>query len=244
MRSLFKHPEFRIGVRDMGSVAPGIATWGLMTGVAMVKSGMSLVEVLLMAVLVLAGSSQLAAIPLIAAGAPMWVILATAFCVNLRFVVFSAHLRPYVMHQPLWRRLVGGYFMADLNYVLFTRRHPEPASERAERAAQHAYWMGTGLANWVNWVGSSLLGIALANSIPVHWGLAFAGILALVGVTCSIGATRLQALAALTAGVVAVATFAWPLRLNIVIAIGAAVAICLMLERMRQPARVNPAERS
>ncbi|NUZ04787.1 AzlC family ABC transporter permease [Piscinibacter koreensis] len=233
MRSLFRHPEFRAGVRDMGSVAPGIATWGLMTGVAMVKSGMSLFEVLLMGVTVLAGSSQLAAIPLIAAGAPMWVILATAFCVNLRFVVFSAHLRPYVMHQPLWRRLLSGYFMADLNYVLFTKRHPEPATAPRDIEAQHAYWLGTGLSNWVIWVGSSLLGIALANSIPVHWGLAFAGILALVGITCSIGTSRMQALAALTAGVVAVATFAWPLRLNIVVAIGAAVAICLMLERMR-----------
>ena len=58
-------------------------------------------------------------------------------------------------------------------------------------------------------------------------------ILALVGITCSIGTSRLQLVAAATAGMVAVAAFAWPLRLNIVIAIGAAVAICLMLERLR-----------
>ena len=58
MKRLFKHPEFRAGVSDMAAVAPGIAAWGLMTGVAMIKSGMSLIEVLLMAVLVFAGSSQ------------------------------------------------------------------------------------------------------------------------------------------------------------------------------------------
>ena len=67
-----------------------------------------------MGVIVFAGSSQLAAIPLIAAGAPMWVVLATGFCVNLRFVVFSAHLRPYMMHLPLWERLVSGYLTTDL----------------------------------------------------------------------------------------------------------------------------------
>jgi predicted branched-subunit amino acid permease len=64
-----------------------------MTGVAMVKSGMSVFEAVAMTMLVFAGSSQLAAIPLLVAGAPAWVILATGFCVNLRFVVFSLHLQ-------------------------------------------------------------------------------------------------------------------------------------------------------
>jgi predicted branched-subunit amino acid permease len=48
--------------------APGLAAWGLMTGVAMVNSGLSTFEALLMGVIVFAGSSQLAAIPLIAVG--------------------------------------------------------------------------------------------------------------------------------------------------------------------------------
>ena len=55
-----RHPEFRQGLRDQFAVAPGIAAWGLMTGVAMVKSGLSMVEALLMSVLVFAGSAQLA----------------------------------------------------------------------------------------------------------------------------------------------------------------------------------------
>src|SRR6478735_12689191 len=106
----------------MASLAPGIGAWGLMTGVAMVKSGMSVVEALAMTFLVYAGSSQLASIPLIVAGAPMWVILATGFCVNLRLMVFSLHLRPYLMHMPRWRRLVNGYLTADMSYAMFTRR--------------------------------------------------------------------------------------------------------------------------
>ena len=62
-----------------------------------------------MTLLVYAGSSQLAALPLLVAGAPFWVILATGFCVNLRFVVFSLHLRPYLLYMPRWRRLLHGY---------------------------------------------------------------------------------------------------------------------------------------
>ncbi len=229
--ALFKHPEFRVGIGDLASVAPGIAAWGLMTGVAMIKSGMSLTEALLMGVLVFAGSSQLAAVPLIAAGAPMWVILATAFCVNLRFVVFSAHLRPYLMHQNIWRRMASGYFTADLSYVLFTKRYPHPTTDPGTLRAQEAYLAGNCAINWVSWVGASLLGIALANAIPLAWGLGFAGILALLGILCSLATTRLRGVAAGVAGAAAVAAFALPLKLNILVGIAAAVAVCLMLDK-------------
>ena len=231
MSHLFKHPEFRRGMQDMASVAVGISAWGLMTGVAMIKSGLSVTEAVLMGVLVFAGSSQLAAIPLIASAAPMWVILATSFCVNLRFMVFSAHLRPYLMHQPLWRRLISGYMTADLNYVLFTTRYPHPATDAATIRAQEAYMAGNCGLGWVSWVAASLLGVALANAIPTAWGLGFAGILALVGVMCSLASTRLRVVSVGVAGAAAVAAFALPLKLNILVAIAAAVAICLMLER-------------
>ncbi|MEZ5720203.1 MAG: AzlC family ABC transporter permease, partial [Burkholderiaceae bacterium] len=47
----------------------GVGAWGLVTGVAMVKSGMSVPLALLMSILVYAGSAQLAVIPLLAVGA-------------------------------------------------------------------------------------------------------------------------------------------------------------------------------
>jgi predicted branched-subunit amino acid permease len=238
---LWRHPEFAQGARDMLPVAPGIAAWALMTGVAMMKSGLSLVEALSMALFVFAGSSQLAAMPLIIAGAPMWVVLATGFCVNLRFAVFSIHLRPYVMHQPLWRRLISGYFTADLSYVMFTKRFPHPAArdDAALLRAQEAYLAGNCFVNWCSWVGASLLGIALANAIAPQWGLGFAGILALLGIVCSLASSRLRMVSCAIAGAAAVVAYALPLKLNILVAIGVAVVVCLSLEKLRPavPAR-------
>ena len=230
LRSNYRHPEFRQGAFESLAAAPGIAAWGLMTGVAMVQSGMSTVEALLMSVIVFAGSSQLAAIPLLTAGAPMWVILATGFCVNLRFVVFSAHLRPYVMHLSLWQRLVSGYLTTDLSYVLFTRRYPQHGGDAAQLRAQQAYLAGNCGVNWVAWVGCSVLGVGLANFVPTHWGLGFAGILALLGILFSLASSRLRLVSAGVAGAAAVAAFALPFKLNILVAIAAAVALCLMLE--------------
>ena len=236
-RQYQRHPEFRLGMLQMMDAAPGIAAWGLMTGVAMVKSGLSTFEALLMSLLVFAGSAQLAAVPLITAGAPMWVILATAVCVNLRFVVFSAHLRPYFMHLPLRQRLVSGYFMGDLTYVLFIKRFAEPATDAAQRHTQQAYLAGNSLVNWFSWVVFSVLGVVLANFIPTTWGLGFAGILALLGILCSLASSRLRVVSAGVAGAAAVAAFALPLKLNILVAIAAAVAMCLIIEEMPLPKR-------
>jgi predicted branched-subunit amino acid permease len=221
----------------MVSVAPGLAAWGMMTGVAMIKSGMSLVEAVSMTLLVYAGSSQLAAIPLIAAGAPALVILATASCVNLRFVVFSVHMRPYLMHLPRPLRLFVGYLTADLSYAMFSRRYHQPPQGVPEQRAQLAYLLGGCTASWCSWQLASLLGIALAHSVPQHWGLGFAGILALLGVACSLASSRLRVVSAGVAGAAAVAAFALPFKLNIVVAIAAAVALSLLLEKTPLPGR-------
>lgn len=233
--SIHRHPEFRTGMRATAPVAPGIAAWGLMTGVAMVKSGMSVVEAVAMTLFVYAGSSQLASIPLIVAGAPAWVILATGFCVNLRFVVFSLHLRPYLMHLPRWRRLTHGYLTADLSYALFTSRFAQPAPDAGGQLAQEAYLAGNYFVTWMAWIGASLLGVALGNLIPSHWGLGFAGVLCLVGILCSLANTPLRILAAAVAGGAAVAAYALPLKLNIVAAIAAAVLLCFWLEGRMPP---------
>jgi len=236
---LYRHPAFAQGMREVLPQSTGIAAWGVMTGVAMVKSGMSVFESVAMTLLVFAGSSQLAAIPLIVAGAPVWVILATGFCVNLRFVVFSLHLRSYLMHLPLWRRLVHGYLTTDISYVLFVKKFPVAARTPEGLLEQEAYLAGNDSLNWAAWMLASFIGIALANLIPPAWGLGFAGILCLLGIQCSLASSRMRVLAAAMAGSVAVVAYALPLKLNIVLAIVAAVMLCLAVEKVRPASRAS-----
>jgi predicted branched-subunit amino acid permease len=228
----YTHPAFRLGINGTASTLPGLAAWGLMTGVAMVNSGMSTIEASAMTLLVYAGSSQLAAMPLISAGAPMWVILATALCVNLRFVVFSAHLRPYMMHLPLYKRLITGYLTTDMSYVLFVSQYPSASSAPEHQAAQDAFLTGSIGATWVTWMVASFFGIALAHQIPLQWGLGFAGILALLGIMCSLATSKLRVLSAAVASAAAVVAFALPLKLNILTAIVCAVVMCLAVEQL------------
>ncbi len=152
-------------MRDMAVLAPGIFAWGLVTGVAMAGSGMGMTLALAMSLLVFSGSAQLATMPLIVAGAPVWVVWLTALCVNLRFVVFSVTWARYLRLLPLAQRLRLSYFAADMNFVLFLRRYPEPVPA----PGQVAYLWGTVPLNWGAWQLGSLLGIFGAHLVPAHW---------------------------------------------------------------------------
>lgn len=232
-----RHPEFARGAKDMVGISLGIAAWGLVTGVAMVKSGLGIPLAVFMSLVVFAGSAQLAALPLIASGAPVWVVWATALCINLRFVIFSAAWRPYFGALPLKERLKLGYFCADLNYVAFMRRWPEPRPD----PGQVPYFMGGVAVNWTSWQVASMAGIFLAHSVPTEWGIGFAGTVALLGMVYSMLATRADWVAAAVAACAAVASFALPFKLNIVVAIAAAVAIGLVMDHAA-PRKPDPEE--
>lgn len=236
--TLVRHPEFRRGAREMLGTSLGIGAWGLVTGVAMIDSGLGVPLSLAMTLLVFAGSSQLASLPLLTTGAPIWVILATAFCVNLRFLVFSAQWRPYFAHFKRGRRLVLAYLAGDMSYVMFMRRFPRQTPE----PNQLPYFLGGATTNWICWQVPSIAGILLADRVPVSWGLGFAGTLALLGLVYSLLVDRATWVAAVVAGAAAIASFALPLRLNIVVAIAAAVAAGLLMER--RPPGSGPPEAS
>ena len=215
----------------------GMGAWGLVTGVAMVKGGMSVPLALVMSLLVYAGSAQLAVIPLLAVGGPLWVVWLTAACVNLRFVIFSSMWRSYFQHLPLRQRLTLGYFSGDVIFVAFMKRYPKPLPE----PNQVPYFWGAASVNWLAWQVPSIAGILLASEIPLSWGLGFAGVLALLGVLLSLIFDRATSIAMLVAASVAIAAFALPLKLNILVAIAAAVVAGLVvesLERRKKSARI------
>ena len=228
---LWRHPEFAVGARETRDVALGIGAWGLVAGIAMSKAGLGPVFAVAMSLFVFAGSAQLAALPLMVQGAPLWVIWATAFCVNLRFVIFSAGWRPYFESLPRAKRLFLAYFTVDFTYIAFMRRFPQPGDVRA----QAAYVAGNVTVGWVAWQTMTVLGVLLADVIPERWGLGFAGSLALLGITASLLADRATWIAAAVAACAALAAFALPFHLNIVVAIAAAMAVGVLIDHFSPP---------
>jgi predicted branched-subunit amino acid permease len=172
-----RRAAFGAGRRAILPFLPGAFAWGMISGVAMVKGGLEVPWAIAMSLLVYAGSAQLAALPLIVAGAPLWVIVATGLITNLRFVIYSAAIRPYFAAQSLGRRVVLGYFMTDFTFVRFMR-----SAQEGNLPAQHrdSWFAGVCSMNWITWQVSAITGIIGASFVPGEWGLEFTGTLALI----------------------------------------------------------------
>jgi len=218
---------FREGTVEAMPMAFGLAAWGLVAGVAMAKSGMGVPLAILMSLLVYAGSAQIAALPLIAAGAPVWVVWATTLCVCLRFMAFSFHYRPYFAHLPRRHRIGLSFMMGDTTFALFIRRFPEPVPG----PKYEEYFLGTSLVTFGVWQLAIIVGIVAGAGIPTSWGLGFAGTMALLALTCTQLRNPVTWVAAVVASCAAVAAYALPLKLNILVAIAAAVAIGVLSDR-------------
>jgi len=227
---------FSDGARAYASALIATGAWALVTGVATVRAGLHLGPALAMSLFVYAGSAQLASLPLIAAGAPVWVILLTATVVNLRFVIFSAGLHPYFRHLSLGRRLVLGYLTSDLGYLLALRRWGGRAHAHPAGTEQIWFFLGMGMANWVVWQALSAAGILLADRIPPDWGMDFIGVLALITLVAPSVTDAPSVVGVLVAALVGVLAHALPLKLSVLAAVLAGVAAAMGTELARERA--------
>lgn len=206
----------------------GIAAWGLVVGVAMVKSGLTVVQALGMTLIVFAGSAQLASLPLIVANAPIWVVFATALVVNLRFVIFSALLAPHFAHLPWHKRLMLGYTAGDMTVALFLQRFPD----EAPAVGKVSYLKGLLYPNWTAWQVGSIAGIFLGSAVPAEWGLGFAGSLAIlcILVPMVLGSAALAGVA--VASVTAVLAFDFPYKLGLLAAVVLGMATSMLVQEL------------
>jgi len=184
----------------------------MISGVAMVKGGLAVPWAIMMSLLVYAGSAQLAALPLIAAGAPLWVIVATGFITNLRFVIYSAALRPHFANEPLKVRAALGFFMTDFTFTLFMRRAQEGSLPAGDR---DAWFAGVCSTNWLTWQTSAITGVIAASFVPTQWGLEFTGTLALAALVGPSLTARPALVGAIFAAVVALLGHGLPFKLGL-----------------------------
>jgi len=229
-----RRAAFLDGMRAFTPAAIATGVWALVTSVATVRMGMSAEAALAMSGLVYAGSAQLAALPLIVAGAPAWLVLLTASIVNLRFVIFSAGLHAYFRHLSLWRRLLLGYLTGDVSYLLAIRRWGSHDRAGPAGTAQIWFYLGLTAANWLVWQSMSVAGILLADRIPASWGMDFVGVLALITLVVP-GLTDAPSIAGvLAASVTAILARPAPLKLAVLVAVVAGVAAAMLVELARE----------
>ncbi len=231
-----------LGRKDMLPASVAMASWGLVTGIAMVQSGLSTAQAVGMSLLVYAGSAQLASLPLFAIGAPWVIVWASALIVNLRFAIYSVAIKPFFRSFPFWRKLLFGFGTTDVLAADFLRRF-DPSrlggavllkeDQRDPLSAPIAYFRASAIMIWAVWQSASILGIFLAQWIPAAWGLKFVAILALIAMLLPMMADRAALACVAVAGVVAVLAISLPLNLGLLLAVIAGVAAALAVDQRK-----------
>lgn len=157
MEETRKFPKVLAALSPALPVVMGYLPIGFAFGVLAINGGLTLLETLTMSVIVYAGSAQLMAVSLFANGINPFSIVATTFVVNLRHLLFSASLSPYMTG---WKKAEVAAFSAELTDETFGVH-----SLRFERGETDApQTLGINLTCQAAWVAGTLLG-ALAGGL-------------------------------------------------------------------------------
>jgi predicted branched-subunit amino acid permease len=215
------------GIRAVLPALPGVASFGVISGVAMVGSGMTSLTAMAMSVAVYAGTAQLAALQLLAAGAPLALILFAAVVLNLRFALYSLSMAPHLRESSAGRKWLCSYLLSDNGYAHFITRY----ASHPEEGGKISYFLGTCTGIWTVWQASAGLGIAVGAGIPTAWRLEFTITLTFFALGISVIRDKAMAIAAATAAVTAVLAIGLPYRLGLIVAAAAGIAAGVIAER-------------
>ena len=202
------------GVRAELPILLGVVPFGMIYGVLAVEGGLTAEQAQSMSVVVFAGSAQFVMAQLFGAQTPMLVIIATAVMLNLRHVLYSASIAPYLLHLPLRWRWGLAYLLTDEAYAVSITNY----RKNGNLSDKHWYFLGAGASLWITWQISTAAGILLGAQIPANWPLDFAVALTFIALVVPSLEDRASVAAAFSAGVTAVAAFHVPLRLGLIVA--------------------------
>jgi 4-azaleucine resistance transporter AzlC len=164
----FTFRGFRDGIGDSAVLAASSIVYGLIFGALAAQAGFDLLTAGTMSALVYAGGAQVACLQLWAAPLPVVAVLATTLAVNARYILLSAALRPWLA-RGRGIAIYGSLFtLSDGGWALSIRRWQSGPVDGA-------YLLGTGLAQYPLWLGATVIGHVIGNSIgsPEAWGLDF-----------------------------------------------------------------------
>lgn len=150
LKTFFLPGWFTDALRQTTPIILGYLPVGFAYGVLAQKSGLSNINVLLMSVLVFAGSSQLVAVSLFASAAGPASLILTTVVVNLRHVLLSAALSPYLRGWSKFKLSWFAFQLTDETFALHANRFAAGAQAQsttfAINAISHLAWVGgTGL---------------------------------------------------------------------------------------------------
>lgn len=169
MHVTFTREGIATGLRSSAPLGLPVATTGLVFGMLAQQSGATALEATLLNIFVFAGAAQMAVMPYWDHPLPVVTIATITFLINLRLVLFSASIRPWLKSLP--GRLVYPtlHNLSDESWSVAMMRY-----RLGERDA--GVVLGANMMIIISWFPATLIGFALGGRVgdPARWGLDFA----------------------------------------------------------------------
>lgn len=197
--------ELRAGAAAVAPMLVGVIPFGLVAGAQPTTEGLGGAAALGLSTIVFAGASQLAAADVLADGGSAVVATLAALTINLRMLLYSASLAPFLAHLSFGRRMGAAYLMTDQAYAVSITRWTGGEDDGEDRLA---YYLGSGLCLWAVWQLSTIAGILVGGIVPESLPLGFAVPLVFLVLLVPAITSRPAAVAALVGGGAAVAAAA------------------------------------
>jgi len=231
--------QARAGAAAAAPMLLGVLPFGLVAGAAPVTHGFDAWSAVGLSTIVFAGASQLAIVDVLARGGSAPVAILAALTINLRMVLYSASLAPYLGHVPTRRRLGAAYVLVDQVYALsVTRWARDDGTE-----GRLSFYMGAGVLLWASWVAATVAGAVVGSAVPDEVPLDFAVPLVFLVLLVPLLVDRPAMVAAAAAGTAAVlAAEAGAGPLSIIVGAAAGIAAGAVVDARRpEPADGRPA---
>lgn len=226
--------EFWGGVRRQLPILLGVIPFGLLYGVLATDADLPFEIAIAMSVIVFAGSSQLIAAKLFAASSPGIIIVLTTWIVNLRHMLYSASLAPYLQHLSRGWKYLLSFLLTDEAYAVSITNYEGIDPVAVRDTSKHWFVFGSGITMWVTWQISTLVGVLVGAQVPESWSLDFALPVTFIALVMPVLRDRPAVLAALVAGMVAVVGYTLPYNLGLILAVLAGIGAGVIGERRMQ----------
>ena len=192
----------------------GLLPFGLVCGVGAAAAGADWLGSLGMSAIIFSGAAQIVAAQLVAADAPLLVIVLTCVVLGLRFLMYSAAMAPFLKPLPArWQKGLA-FLLTDQAFAVAVRRF----NASADRHGAGLHFLGCGMALWSFWQFACMVGFLAGNLIPAAWSLEFAVPLCFIALLAPLFRDAPSIVAAVTAGVAVLAMSHLPMRLNLIVA--------------------------
>ena len=206
-----------------------VVPFGLVTGVSAAGVGLPDVQAIMMSAIVFAGASQLAGLQLIASDAHIVVILLTTFFINLRFLMYSASIAPFLERFSLSLKGLMAYLMTDQAYAFGLNRF----SREPDMPFKHLFYLGVAAPIWTVWMISTAVGVFVGAQVPEGWSLEFAIPLIFMVLIFPAVTDRASVAAALASSLTVIIADPLPFNLALIVAALTGIGVGVLVETVR-----------